>query len=71
MADKMSAIAYKRSIVHDAIKHVAPMCKGNFEIPMSAISYIQYGNRLRKTPVRVSYSYVSDMVYEMLKNKEI
>ena len=71
MNDKMSAQAYKKHIVRDAIKNVAPKCKGNFEIPMSAISYIEFGNRLRKKPVRASYNYVSDVVYEMLKNKEI
>ena len=71
MADKISASAYKRHIVREAIKQVAPKCKGNFEIPMSAISYIEYGNRLRKKPVRASFNYVKDLTYEMLKNKEI
>lgn len=38
----------KRLAVKDAIKKVAPQCKANFEIPMSALNYIDYGNRLRK-----------------------
>jgi len=61
----------KRNAVKDAIKAVAPNCKGNFEIPMSAISYIEYGNRLRKKPIKVSYNYAQSLTYEMLKNKEI
>lgn len=61
----------KRRVVKDAIKQVAPKCKGNFEIPMSAINYIEYGNRLRKKPVRASYNYVQSVAYDMIRNKEI
>lgn len=61
----------KRNVVKDAIKQVAPKCKGNFEIPMSAINYIEYGNRLRKKPVKASYDYVKNLAYEMIKNNEI
>lgn len=73
MSDKYSTPASieKRRVVIDAIKSVAPKCKGNFEIPMSAINYINYGNRLRKKPVRASYEFVQNLTYEMLKNKEI
>ena len=73
MKDKyqMSAAAYKRQVVCDAIKAVAPKCKGNFEIPMSAINYINNGNNLRKKPVRASYDYVQDMAYRMMRNRQI
>lgn len=68
---KISASAYKRNIVKEAIRNVAPNCKGNSEIPMSAINYIEYGNRLRKKPIRASYNYVQSLAYEMIRNKEI
>ena len=68
---EVPASVKKKAIVKEAIKKVAPNCKGNFEIPMSAISYIEYGNRLRKKPIRASYNYVSDIMYEMFDNKEI
>lgn len=61
----------KRLAVKDAIKKVAPQCKANFEIPMSALNYIDYGNRLRKKPVRASYDYVYNLMHEMIDNKEI
>ena len=61
----------KRLAVKEAIKKVAPQCKGNFEIPMTALNYINYGNRLRKKPVRASYDYVCNVMYEMFDNKEI
>ena len=68
---KVSATVLKRQVVKEAIKVVAPKCKGNFEIPMSAITYIENGNRLRKKPVRASYDYVRALVYEMIQAKEI
>lgn len=68
---KVSASVQKRIAVKEAIKAVAPKCKGNFEIPMSAISYIEYGNNLRKKPIRASYDYVQNLTYEMIRNKEI
>lgn len=73
MSDKYSTPASieKRRVVIDAIKSVAPKCKGNFEIPMSAINYIEYGNRLRKKPIRVSFNYVQELTYEMLDKKMI
>lgn len=58
----------KRQVCIDAIKKVANQAKGNFEIPMLAIQYIEYGNRLRKKPVRVSYDYMRNLVYEMLNS---
>ena len=45
---KTPASILKRQVVSEAIKAVAPKCKGNFEIPMSAINYIENGNKLRK-----------------------
>ena len=63
---KVSASVLKRNAVIEAIKAVAPNCSANFEIPMSAIAYIEYGNRLRKTPIRVSYNYVYNLMHEML-----
>lgn len=68
---EMNAQSLKRCVVRDAIKAVAPQCKGNFEIPMSAISYINYGNRMRKKPIRAGYDYVYNVMHEMIKNKEI
>ena len=68
---KKSIDVFKHSIVRDAIKNVAPKCVANFEIPMSAINYINYGNRLRKKPVRASYNYVYNVMHEMIKNNEI
>ena len=62
----MSATAYKKQVVIDAIKQVAPKCKANFEIPMSAYTYIEYGNRLRKKPVKASYNYIQNVMYEFL-----
>ena len=71
MAKEISATAYKRSVVIDAIKKVAPKCKANFEIPMSAYCYIMEGNRLRKKPVHVSYDYVSNLMHEMIRKNII
>ena len=73
MADKTKTPASirKRQVVIEAIKAVAPQCKGNFEIPMSAINYIEYGNRLRKEPIRASFNYVQSLTYEMLDKKII
>lgn len=68
---KTPASILKRQVVSEAIKAVAPKCKGNFEIPMSAINYIENGNRLRKKPIRASYSYVQELTYEMLDKKII
>lgn len=68
---KVPASVQKRIVVKEAIKAVAPKCKGNFEVPMSAISYIEYGNNFRKKPIRASYDYVSNLAYKMLRNKEI
>lgn len=68
---EMSATEYKRYVVRKAIKDVANTCRGNFEIPMTAISKINFDNKMRKKPVKASYDYVSNMVYEMLRNNEI
>ena len=68
---EMDAKSLKRNVVRDAIKVVAPKCKGNFEIPMSAINYINYGNRMRKKPIRAGYDYVYNTMHEMIRNKEI
>ena len=66
-----SSDIYKRTVVREAIKKVAPFCKGNFEIPMAAIYEINKDNRLRKKPVRASYDYVSEVMYQMLNRNEI
>ena len=60
------AVIEKRRVVVDAIKKVAPQCKANFEIPMTAYMYIMEGNRLRKKPIRASYEYISKVMHEML-----
>ena len=62
---------YKRSVVRDAIKKVAPYCKGNFEIPIAAIVEINKGNVLRKKPIRASREYVASVMYQMLNLGEI
>lgn len=71
MAKEVSAKVLKRQVVIEAIKVVAPKCKGTFEIPMSAIAYIEYGNRLRKKPIRASYDYVYSLMHEMINSKII
>lgn len=72
MAQKITpAVARKRWIVRDAIRKVVPECKANFEIPMSALNYINYGNRMREKPVKVSYEYVYKTMHEMIRNREI
>lgn len=68
------AISYqaaKRNAVISAIKVVAPQCKGNFEIPMSAMLQIEKDNSLRKRPIRASYDYIKNLTFEMLQNNEI
>ncbi len=67
MREEIPYSVLKRRVVCDAIKKVAPKCKGNFEIPMTAISVIEADNRLRKKPIRVSYAYVQNLAYEMFK----
>ena len=72
MANKLTPLEVKkRNAVKDAIRNVAPSCKGNFEIPMSALHYINYGNRMRQKPIRASYDYVYKTMHEMIRNKEI
>lgn len=56
----------KRQVCIDAIKKVANQAKANFEIPMLAIQYVEFGNLLRKKPVRVSYSYMQSLTYDLL-----
>ena len=68
---KVPAAVYKRVVVREAIKKVAPGCIANFEIPVNALSYIEKENRMRKKPVRASYDYVQKTMYDMLDNKEI
>lgn len=68
---KTPAAVKKKIVVREAIKAVAPKCKANFEIPMSAYVYIEKGNSIRKSPVKASYSYIQQVMYEMILAKEI
>lgn len=68
---EMSAKEYKRYVVRKAIKEVSKSCCANFEIPMAAITKIEFDNRLRKKPVKASYDYVYNMMHEMLRSNEI
>lgn len=58
-------------VVKEAIKVFASRCISDFEISSCVFNYIIFTNRFRAKPIRVSYDYVSNLTYEMLRNKEI